>query len=102
MNQYFDNSMFEDTGPHKNNQSQDNYYFKDDNDYFADYEDEDQDQITKKYQATDSDDSDTVTHKFSNNYSIGGYACVIVIIIIILLYVYFNYHVPQNLSYQQM
>lgn len=45
----------------------------------------------KKYDMTENSEDDTKIYKFTNKYSIGGTACVMLIIIVILLYIYFNY-----------
>lgn len=65
----------------------------DNNDEFAD--DSNELKQIKKYQKLDSDEdteSDTQIYKFSNKYSIGGIACVLIIIVIVLLYIYFNHY----------
>jgi hypothetical protein len=77
MSQYFDDYNY-----YKNNY--------DDNSQFT--EDKQMSELSEvqKYDI-ESEDSDTKIYKFTNNYSIGGTACVVLIIIIILLYIYFNY-----------
>lgn len=47
----------------------------------------------KKYNSSEDEnsESDTQIYKFTNKYSMGGTACVMLIIIVILLYIYFNY-----------
>lgn len=65
------------------------------NDYFTGFKDESNEIAEiKKYDYENDDeesDSDTKIFKFTNKYSMGGLACVIMIILIIMIYIYFNY-----------